>query len=993
MEYKSKNTSLAGKIIFFTEICLIIFIFQQGFWRLINWLVSKNSASSSYDIPSCFMIDDNSLRVALAPKLGILTHCLIIDDNSSGLVIFAFWLGFRLALHIKFHKNNLLSFNFILSLLAFLSTVYYENCLKELNSDFNLASFEINSFKLPYLSLFFLALVIYRLLPESYRKRLTLVEEKIHRLLSELYRKRKIEPNQEKVSNDFPVEEDEYFNKAQKILAKDILVCMQNDLDRKGAIVYSLEGKWGTGKTSFLKLIKRKTTGTKLVCKEYKAWLQDSESNIRDDFFKFLAEIAQDQISTQTANKILNYANSLKQLDNKLVNFLMSLFDRKPDQVRYEEIEEDLRYYERPLLIVIDDLDRLNREEILEVLKIMRSSANFPYLAFLLLYDRSYINKIIENEKYLEKIVNCEFKLPSYSTEKMSLELVNNFTENFPSNSLRLDSIEVDDQKISSFIRVNHSIINQILRTIRDQKRFFKSLRLKYLLFFKTKSYGKENNTIIAWTLFLLELIQYESPEIFEKIKNKDPDYLISNSKDKFFNYVFQSGSSCIFRTDRKKDLIQVGNSSAPQPLGNGLPETTPDYIIECFKLLNKVKEIYHNFSQKTNKQNDYPMLISKSDCFRFFFEFGFNDEMFSSRDISEEIEKLVNLKHYEGHSASKDTYYAALHGLGMKILANSDRKLIKDSFNQIISSLTFQNLDQAKVLIDLFFYRYYQARLHSGTDASLIEDLLPIFYDSLKKLLIRVKGASEAEFKILKTYILKNFMPQDKLLEKLYFLLFKLRELCMDIHEDHIEDSLFKEEIEEAIKETDTVLNDSSQSQQLLKQYMELDREADFGFMFQLVDNIQATKKMSANYRRRAIKSLIEASVVQEYTLKSFMKSFLDINENAEDSGETTVSLKLMEVPYTYPPYYFSRFLLFMGMTTDFSRTRVEKFYLKQLISDGFRKDYTEELLGKYSYANQYLDEFLTIVNTIIDDSAQIDGHVDCKDEFESITRRTILN
>jgi hypothetical protein len=947
MEYKSKNTSLAGKIIFFTEICLIIFIFQQGFWRLINWLVSKNPASSSYDIPSCFMIDDNSLLLA----------------------ILAFWLGFRLAFYIKFHKNNLLSFNFILSLSAFFSTVCYENYLGKLNLDFNLASFEINSLiirgelaRLPYLSLFFLALVL----------------SQIHRLLSELYRKRKIEPNQEEVSNDFSVERAENFNKAQNILAKEILLCIQNDLDSRGAIVYSLEGKWGTGKTSFLNLIKRKLTDTKLVYKEYKVWLQDSESNIRDDFFKFLAEIAQDQISTQTANKILNYANSLKQLDNKLVNFLMSLFDRKPDQARYEEIEKDLKHSEKHILIVIDDLDRLNREEILEVLKIVRSSASFPYLAFLLLYDRSYINKIIENEKYLEKIVNCEFKLPSYSLEKVTYELMNNFTGNFSNASLELD-FDVDHQKILSLIRQNHFIINSILRTIRDQKRFFKSLRLKYLLFFKTKSYKKENNTIIAWTLFLLELIQYESPEIFEKIKNRDPDYLTNNS-------------SCIFRTDRKKDLIQVGNSSAPQPLGNGLPKTTPNYVIGCFRLLNEVNKIYKSSSHKGNKQNDQ-MLISKSYCFKFFFEFGFNDEMLSLEEIKEEIEKLVALKHYENHSASEDTYYAALHGLGMKILANSDRNLIKDSFNQIISSLTFQNLDQAKVLIDLFFYRYYQTRLYSGIDASLIEDLLPIFYDSLKKLLIRVKGASEAEFKILKTYILKNFMPQDKLLEKLYFLLFKLRELCMGIHEDHIEDSLFKEEIEEAIKETDTVLNDSSQSQQLLKQYMELNPGADFGYIFQFIDDLQVTKEMSANYRTRAIKSLIEASVVQEYTLKSFLKSFLEINKTPEDSDETNISLKLTEDPYSSPPYYFPRFLVFIGIKPSPSLVRVEKSHLEKLISDGFEKYYTEELLEKYSYVKKYRDEFLAIINIIIDDSAQSGDHIARKEKFKSIKRRTILN
>jgi hypothetical protein len=896
----------------------------------------------------------------------------MIDDNSSWLAIFALWLGFRLAFYIKFHKNNLLSFNFILSLLVFLSTVYYENCLKELNLDFNLASFEINSLiirgelaRLSYLSLFFLALVL----------------SQIYRLLSELYRKRKIEPNQERAGNDFPVEKAENFNKAQNILAKEILLCMQNDLDGTGAIVYSLEGKWGTGKTSFLNLIKRKLTGTKLVYKEYKVWLQDSESNIRDDFFKFLAEIAQDQISTQTANKILNYANSLKQLDNKLVNFLMSLFDRKPDQARYEEIEKDLRYYERPFLIVIDDLDRLNREEILEVLKIVRSSANFPYLAFLLLYDRSYINKIIDNEKYLEKIVNCEFKLPDYSSEKISRELVNNFTENFSSNSLGLDSIEVDDRKISILIEWNHSTINKILRTIRDQKRFFKSLRLKYLLFFKTKSYGKENNTIIAWTLLLLELIQYESPEIFEKIKNRDPDYFINHS------------GSIRFRTVMDSISEHRGIRSPDEPLGEGVPEITPDYIIGCFRLLDQAKEIYNSSSQKTNKQNDYPMLMSKSHCFRFFFEFGFNDGIFSSQEIPEEIQELVALKQDEGHSASEDTYYKALCTLGMKILANSDRSLIQDIFNQFISSLTFQNLDQAKVLIDLFLYRYYQARLHSGIDASLPEDLLHIFYDSLKKLLIRVKVASEAEFKILKTYILKNFMPQGKLLEKLYFLLFKLRELCMDIHEDHIQDSLFKEEIEEAIEETDGILNDSSQSQQLLKQYIELNWEADFGYMFQLVDNIEEPKVRQPNYySSRAIKSLIEASVLEEYTLKSFLKSFLEINKNPEGSGETTVSLKLMEVPYTYPPYYFPHFLLFIGMTRNYPEIRIEKSYLKNLIFDRFIKYYTEELLEKYSHVKQYLDEFLVIIDQIIDDSTDDDGCVDFK-ENKHIKRKTILN
>jgi len=65
----------------------------------------------------------------------------------------------------------------------------------------------------------------------------------------------------------------------------------------------------------------------------------------------------------------------------------------------------------QPLLVVIDDIDRLTTEEILQVFQLVKANADFPRLIYLLLFEREVVAKALnqisgdKGTEFLEKII------------------------------------------------------------------------------------------------------------------------------------------------------------------------------------------------------------------------------------------------------------------------------------------------------------------------------------------------------------------------------------------------------------------------------------------------------------------------------------------------------------------------------------------------------------------------------------------------------------
>jgi len=78
-----------------------------------------------------------------------------------------------------------------------------------------------------------------------------------------------------------------------------------------------------------------------------------------------------------------------------------------------------LRQIARPIVVFVDDLDRLEPREAAEVLRLIRAVADFPNVIYILSYDPKVVSKLLEKAiqvddgaAFLEKIVQASFRVP-----------------------------------------------------------------------------------------------------------------------------------------------------------------------------------------------------------------------------------------------------------------------------------------------------------------------------------------------------------------------------------------------------------------------------------------------------------------------------------------------------------------------------------------------------------------------------------------------------
>lgn len=99
------------------------------------------------------------------------------------------------------------------------------------------------------------------------------------------------------------------------------------------------------------------------------------------------------------------------------------------DRPSLEEVRGKLRSLllgrETPVLVVLDDLDRLTPDELREMLQIVKANADFPNLVYLLLCDRDVVQRQIgtalgvDGRSYLEKVVQAPFDVPLIERQRV----------------------------------------------------------------------------------------------------------------------------------------------------------------------------------------------------------------------------------------------------------------------------------------------------------------------------------------------------------------------------------------------------------------------------------------------------------------------------------------------------------------------------------------------------------------------------------------------
>tara|TARA_R110002050_G_scaffold192314_2_gene327262 strand:- start:5682 stop:8675 length:2994 start_codon:yes stop_codon:yes gene_type:complete len=219
--------------------------------------------------------------------------------------------------------------------------------------------------------------------------------------------------------------------------ASDILAYLKRS-SFKNSFTIGIVGPWGNGKSSLIGLMEedlRENPLNSTINLKFLPYLNHSETDIISEFFRQLsAEIS--KYSGSLSSQFLNYSDKLLKLykNKNITEFLKpnsNLLSRESSYATYERINDSLKKINKKFIIFIDDLDRLSNKEVLQVLKLVRNTANFKNFIFLIALDKDYVleSLIAKNDIADHVFVDKFFQLEVYLPEIEKSQLKKDFIE------------------------------------------------------------------------------------------------------------------------------------------------------------------------------------------------------------------------------------------------------------------------------------------------------------------------------------------------------------------------------------------------------------------------------------------------------------------------------------------------------------------------------------------------------------------------------------
>ena len=222
--------------------------------------------------------------------------------------------------------------------------------------------------------------------------------------------------------------------------------------DFSDGFVIGIEGEWGSGKTTYINFIREYLENNHHEFKilEFNPWLHSSHENLIAAYFKLLSKEENDifgdnSIKENLANVVDSFTPILSNLASlgglggttKSVMGLVSekLKESPTLESQYEIIQKKLTKAEKPFVVIIDDLDRLDKAEIKTMLKLVKSVGKLPYVTYILAYDPEYVTNATNADMphFLEKIVQLSISLPKPTKIKL-IQMLNRELEVFFKN-------------------------------------------------------------------------------------------------------------------------------------------------------------------------------------------------------------------------------------------------------------------------------------------------------------------------------------------------------------------------------------------------------------------------------------------------------------------------------------------------------------------------------------------------------------------------------
>ena len=296
------------------------------------------------------------------------------------------------------------------------------------------------------------------------------------------------------------------------------------------SFTFGIDAPWGAGKSSVMRMmreqiIKQCKAEVKAGNKEFKnpiiidfnPWLYAAKKDLTTVFFDELS-LQLKRYDEYLAQNIIDYSKLVSAFDTpetKLISSLIDVMKHEDNslQLKKQLISRAIKRIRKRIIIFIDDLDRLDANEILEMMKLIRNTSDFPYMYFIAAYDRKYLIKCLKDKMptkelgFTEKIFQVEYRLPDTSKTEIAIKSMRLLKENFNEiGSKELRFLSDDNHLNAEFLQMFLNLSN-----LRDVKRLVNNFKISKKL---------SNNAVNTRVLLLMELFRIKYPSTYSYYAN-----------------------------------------------------------------------------------------------------------------------------------------------------------------------------------------------------------------------------------------------------------------------------------------------------------------------------------------------------------------------------------------------------------------------------------------------------------------------------------------
>lgn len=212
--------------------------------------------------------------------------------------------------------------------------------------------------------------------------------------------------------------------------------------DASEGLVVGILGPWGSGKTSVLNLMRPHLHDAGATIIDFNPWMFSGADQLVQAFFAVISHELKVKPGLKHVGEAVGaygdlfsglawvpVVGAVAEGAKGIAKAFQAATAGGGDSMSWKRnrIVAALRDVEHPIVVILDDIDRLSTAEVRDVFKLVRLTASFPNVIYVVAFDRSRVESAltegeIKGRDYLEKILQLALDLPVVGASTLQAE-------------------------------------------------------------------------------------------------------------------------------------------------------------------------------------------------------------------------------------------------------------------------------------------------------------------------------------------------------------------------------------------------------------------------------------------------------------------------------------------------------------------------------------------------------------------------------------------